>query len=158
MQKVIVESGSAVAIDLYQDPELHDGEAADSDLDTSFGIKPLRSLPNSDFPLPTSKQENRTEAKFVAIGADQMWRMGYTGYGTRPDRRYPGRMVPILPAQSISFISPSTFQFLNPGDRAPLLLRRSWDACCGHDTGAGPLMEDTIGVTFNAQWMEYQSN
>lgn len=144
-------------LDLYQVPELHDGEAADSD----FRSRPpssvwdsLRSLPNSDFPLPTSNvQENRTERGLVAIGADQMWRMGYTGYGTRAlivDSGQDGSH-PALHNQFLFNQRPINLAW--PNSQGPYYCGDHGTHVAGTILGLDRLMEDTIGVAFNAQWM-----
>ncbi|MEQ8703508.1 MAG: S8 family serine peptidase [Phaeodactylibacter sp.] len=103
-------------------------------------------------PVPVPPSPNGTETGLEAIGAPELWAMGYTGYGTRalivdtgtePDHpALANQFLYHLQSQSSSFVGEDVID------------------CNGHGThvagtilGLDRLTHDTIGVAFEAKWM-----
>ncbi|MCO6489047.1 MAG: S8 family serine peptidase [Phaeodactylibacter sp.] len=117
---------------LYQTPELHDGEAAGE---------------------ASPAKLNSTERGLAAIGATQMWGMGYTGYGTRAlivDSGQDG-FHPALHNQFLYHQRPMNQAW--PNTQGTYYCGDHGTHVAGTVLGLDRLTGDTIGVAFDAQWM-----
>lgn len=119
-------------LSLYQAPELHDGEAAGEAVPAKL---------------------NSTERGLAAIGATQMWGMGYTGYGTRAlivDSGQDG-FHPALHNQFLYHQRPMNQAW--PNTQGTYYCGDHGTHVAGTVLGLDRLTGDTIGVAFDGQWM-----
>ncbi|MBV6652911.1 MAG: S8 family serine peptidase, partial [Mameliella sp.] len=113
---------------------------------------PVEMVETESAPMPAPPSPNGIEPGLAAIGAPELWAMGYTGYGTRamivdtgtePDH-------PSLTNQYLYHLQPQNTTWVG----------NDYIDCNGHGThvagtilGLDRLTNDTIGVAYEAKWM-----
>lgn len=97
--------------------------------------------------------ENSVERGLVAIGAPQMWAMGYTGYGRKAMIIDTGEdfMHPALHNQFAYHTQELSESWASPG--GPQYCSDHGSHVTGTVVGLDRLRNDTIGVAFNGQWL-----
>jgi len=97
--------------------------------------------------------ENNVERGLVAIGAPQMWAMGYTGYGRKAMIIDTGEdaMHPALHNQFAYHTQELSQSWASPG--GPQYCSDHGSHVTGTIVGLDRLNNDTIGVAFNGQWL-----
>ncbi len=103
--------------------------------------------------VPAPMLLNNAERGLRAIGADQMWAMGYTGYGRKAMIIDTGDDVehPALHNQFAYHTRELSEAWASPGE--PQYCSDHGTHVTGTIVGLDRLQNDTIGVAFNGQWM-----
>ncbi|MCO6480504.1 MAG: S8 family serine peptidase, partial [Phaeodactylibacter sp.] len=103
--------------------------------------------------IPAPRLLNNAERGLRAIGAHQMWAMGYTGYGRKAMIIDTGEEVehPALHNQFAYHTRELSEAWASPGE--PQYCSDHGSHVTGTIVGLDRLQNDTIGVAFNGQWM-----
>jgi len=108
-----------------------------------------------DEDVEVNLEPSGTEPGLLAIGADFMWAMGYTGYGQKALVIDTGT-EPSHPSLKMKFLAnnvPVEEAWYDASPTEPYDCNNHGTHVAGTIVGLDRLMDDTIGVAFNAQWM-----